>query len=766
LINVFGLSLSLAFVILIGLYSFKEYGTDKMHSKADRIYVLGEEMEGTSYYTGGNTYIQRYIKSRYPEVESSCAVASQNSNVMMPSGEMSAAYELCVDSTFYRIFDFRLLEGDRNHVLDAKNYAVVTETFARKMFGNKDPVGQEIELDGKRHLRITGVAADMKNSSIRNADIIARFEDLRNKSMLNPHMNNATGAEIFILAKPHSDIESKTEDMTKYFKTFFWLYQHPDCATGVLLVPLNKLYFSGIQSNSGVTIRGERKLVDILFALGLIILLFSIMNYINLTVAISGNRAKEMAVRRLLGSRRWEIMLKLVAESLLLCIISSVVAVLLSYIFLPYASHLLGTELQIGVLFSPAVLSVMIAFILVIGILAGIIPAFVISKAQPVEIVRGTFRQRIRMTFSKIFIIFQNVVTIIMIAVAIIMISQTRHLIHAPLGFNTKNLIDVDNPAFDTLKFQTFVNELKGLACVSRVTACEGTPKDGGNNETIVYKGKNLSFQILIGDENYMDIFGLKVIQDNNIEDQNGVYVNMAALTGMGLDKNAKAIDIYAGHPSWGSGPKPIRGILADFHLRNILAKEHPLLITIKKKVKYPWDFIVEVQGNPVEAYKAVQKVYKKVFNATLDDDNPFLDQKVAAEYESEKRMSTMVSLFAGIAIIISMLGLIAMSTYFIEQRRKEIALRKVFGSSRSQILKRLIKVFVIYVAVAFVIAVPVIYYIGRSWLSNYNYRISLSPWIFIAAGLFTFLISFVAVYLQSYMAANANPVEGVAENQ
>ena len=760
LINVFGLSISLMFVILIGIYTQQEYNIDKMHSKADRIYALGGTVKGESQpFEASHHDIQARLLSRYPEIESTCAVSRAELYLNMPYGSKLKAKTLFVDSTFYKLFDFELIEGNRNTVLNEKNSAVVTQEYAKKIFGNVDPIGQTITYNDSIHLVVTGVAKKMENSCLSNNDMLIRFENAKNynSALLGSGMGNATGASVFILTKPNTDLMSKTTDMKSYFKTFFWFYKMPDCADGVLLLPLNKLYFSNTDSCSEVTTRGDLKLVNILFTVGLVVLLFAIMNYINLTVAQSGFRAREMAIRRLLGSQRKEIIVRLIFESILLCFISLLIALALAFSLAPYANGILNTKLMMGNIFHVIDLSIIFFVLLVVGTLAGVFPAIVISASKPIEIVRGTFLRRTKMVFSKIFITFQNMITIVMIAVSLTMMLQIHHLIKAPLGYNTKGLVYISNPG-DSTKATTFINELRNQSCISNVSACDGIPFDRGNNNTIPYQGKTISFQTLIGDTVYMDILGLKLRQDNHTANTTKRYYNMQAFNELGLKSDARSIPCF-------EDKSTIDGIIRDIHIGDITTEQHPLRVIIKKSIAQPWGFLIKVNGDAVEAYKQIQKTYSKIYQLSLDEDHPYIDQQIEQNFEKEIRLSHIISIFAFIAVLVSLLGLIAMSTYFIQQRRKEIAIRKVFGSTNVQIWKKLLKTFLTYVIIAFVLAIPVIYYFMSRWLSGYSYRISLNPWIFIIAGLFCLIISFVAVFVQSYQASNANPVDSVKDN-
>jgi putative ABC transport system permease protein len=266
------------------------------------------------------------------------------------------------------------------------------------------------------------------------------------------------------------------------------------------------------------------------------------------------------------------------------------------------------------------------------------------------------------------------------------------------------------------------------------------------------YEGRTVSCQEITSDQTFFDMMGFRILRDNRVTSENACFLNEQALKEFELEEDAETFPYY-------DNRYPVAGIIKDFQLRNITFKNQPVLYRIRKVEEiYIWDIVAEVQGDPFAAYKEIDAVYKQVTG--LDFNGEFMDEQIAGSFEAQRRTSVIVSIFAGIAIIISLLGLLAMSTYFIQQRAREIAIRKVFGSTNGQMLKRLVFTFLNYVWIAFVIAVPVVWYAMQEWLSGYDYRITLGPLIFVAAGLFCLIISFVTVFVQSYYAANANPVK------
>ena len=763
-INVFGLSVSLMFVMLIGVYVWQEYRVDKQHSKAERIYTLGIDMGVDDKEIGTSRQVAPYLKSRYPEIEMTCGVARDETLVHLNDDQLLKKHALYVDSTFFQMFDFELLRGDRKSVLRGKDDCVVTEALARQLFGDTDPIGKHVKLGYRgKVLKVTGVMKEMKNSSLQEADFVCRFEHVRNQALVE-NMSNATGATLYVLTKPDTDLGAKAADMTQYFKEFFWIFQLEDIESKVIVLPFSEQYFSEIQDCNRHTSRGSLKLVKMLFASCLVVLLFAVFNYINLTVAQSGRRSREMAMRRLLGSHRSGIMKRLMAESIMLSMFSLVLSLLLAMAFAPFFSQLLETKLLLADALTPMSICGILLFALMLGALAGVVPAVVISRAQPIEVVRGTFAHHTRMVFSRAFIVLQNVITIVMIAVALTMSLQMRHIINAPMGFNKDNIVVLGNPG-DSLQASTFTKEVEKLTCVKLVSASAGTPSSGGNNNTITLNSKKtVSLQILMGDKNFMEMYGLKPKKENTDGSNIKLYVTEQTLREMGNEFYDLRWSSILGQKDVNINPYAC-GVLEDFHIRNIEQETHPMIIFIKDKVIYPWDFSILITGNPVEALEQIKDVYKKVYNFDIPDEHPFIDQQISAYYTEAIRLSHIVTLFATMALLVSLLGLVAMSTYFIQQRRKEIAIRKIFGSSSSLVCRKLIQTFLTYVAIAFIIAVPVIWYVMSDWLSQFSYRIALSPWIFLTAGAVCFLISLLSTIIQSWVAANENPIKHIKDN-
>jgi putative ABC transport system permease protein len=763
LVNVFGLSVSLMFVILIAVYAMQEMSVDTFHAKGDRIYILGrEDSPGAAWKLGSR------LKARYPEIEETCAtVLGRNVPVEINDRKVKADLTLA-DSTFFNLFSFELLSGDRRQALDARNGAVVSESFARKAFPDTDPVGQTLRLYDSLYVTVNGVMKDIRRSTVPYADILLRIEHVNyfNSSLASDTYGNYGSTALFLLARERADLRAREADMLEWFKEEVWLYRDGH-AGQVHIVPLRELYFAdrypAYRNYNGWLLNfGNSSLMTILMWVGILILLFAVINYINLTTAQAGFRAKEMAARRLLGSSRAELFVRLMTESTLLCFVSFAAGLLLACFAAPYAGQLVERPLDLNGAVTPGSVAVAAGVVLLLGAVSGLLPAVVISNAKPIEIVRGGFRRKTKMTFGRVFITFQNAVTIVLLASSITMISQVNHLIRAPLGYRTENLIDIAFSPGDSREAKLLLaEELKRLPVVKRTGFSAGTPFTRGNNQTMkLSDGKQISFQQFFCNEDFFDMIGWEKLRDNHVSGE-AFYLNERALTELGIAEDAPTFPYY-------EGVEQVAGVVRDFQLRNITTRPSPVMIRVMKQEElaerysggFLWNLVVEVEGRPAAAWSAVKEVYERIMRSEFD--GKFIDRQVAASFDAERRTSRMLILFTAVAVLISLLGLLAMSTYFIRLREKEIAVRKIFGSTNPEVLRRMVGTFMSYVLIAFAAAAPVAWYLMHRWLSGYAYRITLGVWIFLAAGAFCLLVSFATVFFQSYAAACANPAVSI----
>lgn len=773
--NVIGLSVSLMFVLLIGVYVYQETSINWQQANSDRIEALGFNMPygGKSQdIVGLHHYVPWQLKKRYPEIENVCGVVNMDKKVDK-DGEFIPTTILCADTTFFEMFsEPHFIEGNARTCLNDRQSAVITESFARTLFGNAEPMGKTFSYvlpTGKQiRLHVTGIINDFGKTTIfKKADVIVNFYHARYENYSDTDegfLDNSVsvgGAACFVQLTPGRTLAGKEKELTNYIHSFFQFFNDKASPMQLVVFPLKDLYFTKAMLAAECLRKGNAMLVNILLLVSIVILLFAVLNYINLTVALSGYRAREMATRRLFGASKQEIQRRMVVESTLLCLVSLLIAIVLAVILAPVFGKMLNTSINMAVLVHPLAIVMLLGGILVVGILAGVFPSAVLSRAKPIEVVRGTFRHLTRTRLSAAFIVVQNVFTIALLAASMTMTAQVNLLVNTPMGFHTEGLLDVMNVGTEE-EGQLFMQKLKTLPAVKAVTASRGAPQNGGDNQTNIVGGKQMSFQYFVGDQNFPKVYGLSRKDGGQLK-RGYYYLNDRAVNDFGsIGKRPEALlkDIQFWQVD---SLAPYGGTFVDFHIHNIEAPQQPMLIYITDSIDDVWEYTIALQGNLTEDYDAVARVYREVYHMDMRYYGEFVDKRIQQDFDDSRRMSQIVAMFTLVAIVISILGLVAMSTYFIQQRRNEIAVRKVFGSTGNQIRLRLIRQFMRYVGIAFVIAVPLTWYFVGDWISQFSHRIQWG-WFIPLAGVLVALISLAAVAIQSYRASNENPARVIKQ--
>ena len=777
-INVVGLALSLMFVILIGDYTYRQFSIDKWHRNHERIYVLGTE--------NGNSLLSwpdcaHSLKDRYPEVEDVCCVYMHNGKikhedkVYEESQGDNAGNIMLADSNFFRFFDFKMIDGDRETALDSPEKCVVTESLAKALFPDGNALGQPLQIEGTRYVfvsddngdpydsslvyTVSGVIKDLdKTVFLNETAVIANFERapqvlgyrLRNDLMASGPLGSTLS---FLMLRPGASLEDKIEDLTSYCIESIPVFNFYG-NTKAAIIPLDDLMFAPQNTGAGLQ-TGDKSLLGILLAVVLAILMFAVTNYINLTVANTGFRAKEMATRRLLGSDGLGISLELIGESTLMVFISFIIGGALALLLEDKVAVLFKGKIDILKDINFSTVSVSLLFIVLTGIISGIMPTISLSKYKPIDVVKGSFRYHSKMVLSRIFIILQNVITMTMMTATLTILLQMSHLVKAPLGYNTENIFRVssDNPEVmrNALKSQPFVQEIGSFSGTSLDgNYCSmSTRKDKDNNNLLVY--------LTTWDKEFIDIMGINLVKDNHLSGD-VKYINEELAGKLSLGDGESEV-------TWGDGKvMQVAGIFSNFHMTNILDPYQPFLISVKDtdEIEDP-NFMVKTDGSP-DARKKLCDLVKEVDGSTEDIDWKVqsIESTVKASLNEEKNTMRIVSIFTGVAVLISILGFIGMSLFFIRQRKKEIGVRRIMGSTTNEVLSLLLTKFCAPLLVSFIFAVPLSWFIMGKWLESFSYRIGLSPWIFIASGAVSLLIAVVSIFFQTLHAAHSNPADAI----
>ena len=755
-INLVGLTVSMAFVLLLAAYVQRQLSTDSFQKNADRIYVIANEDNVTMGY-----WLDKHLKNNFPEIEKGCCVANIASAAAFNiNGERVYGSTMAADSTFFEMFSYDLLEGNKADWRVSQDRCMVSREFANAHFGDKDPLGQIISFnyEGSFQLTVCGVYEDFGNSILKAPDVLIRGDimPLINTSH-DEYMSNAGGGICFVMAYPGADLLARQDDILSWCEEHFWVYKSQ--YDKVRIIPLRDMYFlnEGIRYGSDTIQFGNRSFVNLLLAMCLLLLAFAVLNYINMTTALTGFRAKEMATRRLVGAEKRSIFLKVISESTIICAISMLLAILLAEALAPTASRILEYQVSIFKAITPVNVLLVLGFIVILGILSGLVPALLIQQAQPIEIVRGTLRLKTKTVYSKVIIVVQNVVAVVMLVSALTIGLQIRHMVSADLGYNTKDILVVDNAFGQTGQIRPLLDKWREEPCVEEVGQGDGIPLGGTNNWTMeMPDGHWVSFQQIQGDDKYFDILGLKVKQDNH--QPNKWWLNEYAFKQIGIDESAMEF------VSAKNGTRSIGGIYYDFKIRPLEADQSAAMIYNRGENPdddYPWVLLVKTTGDQAAAKKQVEAAGKEVFPDRLFEAQ-YIKEMIEDGFSDESRVLNIVLIFTLLSILVSALGLFAMSSYYMQQEIRSVSVKKVFGADYSGVLKELVLSFMKMVGIAFVIGVPIAWFIMNRWLSGYGHRIDLHWWIFVLAGLAVAFIAAISVLYQSIKTARTNPAEAL----
>ena len=718
------------------------------------------------------TQVATEMKEICPDVEKTCRIFSHSGKIKYGQREMrdnEHGVIMLADSTFFDFFDFELKEGQKETALNAPDKCLITESLAKTLFAGKNPIGESLNVVGDRHVRIgdrvdpydstlvytvSGVVKDLDRTVFPNeTQIIASMQ--RYGQVLGyelPSEVMAYGAQgackVMLMLRQGASPEKVTHMAQEHLKKNYSWWKENECT----LTPFKTLMFAPQNSGMGL-LKGDKSRFLILFSAVLAILFFAVSNYINLTVANTGFRAKEMATRRLLGSSSREISLKLIAESTLMVAVSFVIGLALAFCFQQDFAELFQGKIALQNDASWQSVAICLGFILLLGILSGMIPSWQISRLQPLDIVKGTFRFRSKMVLSKVFIIIQNVLTVVMLTAAFVIALQLHHLIHAPLGFNTKNLFYI----YSMDDAQALRSQLEAMPFVEEIGEFSGTSlaNYNSNQTTINRDDKFVTFYTAEFDSTAWRLTGLTVLKEFE-QAENGVYLTEEMMRQMGFTDKDRVLDYYNGTKD------AIVGVLKDFHRINVLNDVQPFSIRLKQHIDNP-NLLVKTNGTKESKAAFIKMLSDKGYeDKLLKWYVVSLEETVAESFEENQRLLHIISLFTLVAIVISIMGFVGMSLFFIRQRKKEIGLRKIMGSTSQEVMSLMLRTFLLPLFVSFIIAIPLAWNIMSDWLTNFSYRITLSPWMLLVPCLFSLLIAFLSVFVQIGRAVRANPIESI----
>ena len=766
LINVVGLVVSLMFIILLGDYTWRQYSIDSWHQHADRIVLMGDQTSFSMWPQAAEK-----IKDMCPEIEQKCCVMSVRGKIKygrqeVKDGENENGIIMVADSTFFQFFDFELETGSRQTALNSPDKCVITERLARRLFGDKNPIGESVQIVGEYDVEpgntvydstlvytVSAVAKDFDHTVLPNeTQIIASMK--RYPQMLGAEFpsysyafSNAGACKVFFMLRPGMTLDNKKKTIDNYIANNYFI---PFGEYKVSVTPLKEVMFAPQNDGKGLQ-KGDKTRLHILITAVLALLFFAITNYINLTVANTGFRSKEMATRRLFGSSHRMIAWKLIAESTLMVALAFAIGLALALCFQDDAISLFKGKIAITDDINIVSVSLCLGGIFLVGIVSGLLPSWQMTRYQPIDIVKGNFRFRSKMVLGKVFIILQNVITVTMLTASLVIWLQLHHLIHAPLGFNTEHLFYIISPEGKEQVVRSKLEKMPFVEKIGTFNGCTFTQFHTGLY-IIVRDDKFVSMFETDMDKTTFELLGLQIKQNHGTSND-GIYLNEEALRQLDNKIDAREFGWYDG------GKEPVAGVLEEFHSVNVLSPIQPFAIRVQKDKEFPM-FLVKTNGDK-QAKAAFDEMMKKL-NESAEDRVQSIEESIAETFKDQQHTLKLITLFTLIAIVVSVLGFIGMSLFFIRQRQKDIGIRKIMGSTSHEVMMLMLRTFCAPLLVSFVIAIPLSWYVMNDWLSNFSYRISLSPWIFAVTCAFALLVAVLSVSIQIIKAVRTNPVESI----
>jgi putative ABC transport system permease protein len=774
-INVFGLSIGLASCILIFIFVRYETSYDKGFANSDRIYRAVSEWK----YTDGNEFYSQgtplpmgpALRNDFSQFEKVASIQHDGGTIKIKAeagkSEIKKSEDVYyAEPSFFEIFNYKWLYGNPNQSLSAPNQVVLTEKKATDYFGDwHKALGKSITLDNKTDFKITGIIKENGPNSSFPINIVFSYATYQNRN-LKEWGSVSSNSECYVLLKPGVTVNQVTSQL----KQFSRKYEHDPNAPGKVghqFQALNDIHHNDRYGNFSDVTTPFKQLWGISI-IGLFLLLTACINFINLATAQAISRSKEVGVRKVMGSRRKQLIVQFLSETSLITLIALLIACVLTELALPGMESLFGASVTFELFSHPIVFVFLFGMLILVSFLAGLYPALVMSGFSPALAIKNRVSTANAggVGLRKTLVVVQFAITAILIVSTLIIIKQMSYIRDKSLGFDTKAIaiIDIPRDSVSLLKFETIKNQILAKKGVKSVSFNSASPSSNSNNETsFTYNSsKSVDFQVNVklADDKYFDTFGLTLVAGRLLAKSDTIkefVINETLLKKLNVKNPNEAIGKIMG--LWGS-KGPIVGVVKDFNNYSLHDAIAPIAIFSSKK-RYN-TLAVKLESKDLVS---TMKEIEATFNANFPDyvyDVKFLDDEITNYYHTEQVMGTLFKVFAGVVIFISFIGLFGLISFVATQRTREIAIRKVLGASNMELIKMLNSSFMWMVLIANMIAWPVAYIFVKEWLSGFQYRIDLSIWPFIIAMIISMTITLITVTLRSYRAAKANTIDAL----
>lgn len=778
LINIIGLAIGIAACILILTFVLYERSFDNFHTK--NLYRLNEVQKFEGMVASQKVALSMFpmgptLKSEFPEIQNFTRV-SWSAKMQMRKGDKRVYLDqgLLVDSTFLQMFDFKLLKGNRETVLQKPNSAVLTRASAEKLFGKEDPIGKTIAYYGGDtiNLIVDGVLENVPQNSQIQFDALFSFST---RYSTNPDLINNWGGnwlDTYLQLAPNTNIATLEKKFPAYLKKYMarndnWKNYE------LFLLPLKDVHANA--GDIGLDYLNYQKFdksyTNIFFVIALIVLVIACINFMNLSTARSAERAREVGIRKSVGAFRWQLGMQFISESVILSLIALIFAIVLVELCLPLVNNLSQRHLQLPLFSNPLLLLAVVAGTIIIGILSGLYPAAYLSAFQPVKVLKGSVQTgRNKSLLRNALVIAQFASAIFLMISTVFAVRQLQYMQQRDPGFNRDQVVTIPLDQFSYGKYDVVKQELLANSLIAGVTGAQDVLGSHLDQSGIQFQGdgplRQLTSTRLIVDPDYLTLYKIPLLMGKNFSKDataNGkeYIINESLAKELLKDNKGKSMQWLLGKNFGFDSIGTIVGIAKDFNFNSLHYKIETMFMFNQKDWGYS-NISVKVNGSKAsDALAFIQSVWQK--NCP---DSPFeyhfLDDHFEDVYRADAQVSTIVGILAGIAIIISCLGLFGLASYAAERRIKEVGIRKVLGASVENIVTMLSKDFLKYVLIAALIAWPLAWFSVYKWLEDYAYRIEISWWIFLLAVVVAIMIALLTIAFQAIKAAVANPVKSL----
>jgi putative ABC transport system permease protein len=781
-INILGLSIGLATCLVIMVFMYHELSFDRFNEKADRIVrvifvgsVQGEKMKEPHVMPP----VAQTLKNDFPEVEEATRLRNAGSPLVTYQGktfkEDGFAY---VDSNFFDVFTLPIIEGNPKTALSQPQSVVITKETAKKYFGNENPLGKVIDIKSwNKSFTITGIIKEVPDASHFHFSFFASttgLEEARSSSWMS--------SEFFtylVLPKgyDYKKLEAKMPgvidkylgpQMQEGMGMTLQEFRAKGNDLGLYLQRLTDIHLYS-DLNFDLSPGGDISYVYIFGAIAIFMLLIACINFMNLSTAGASRRAKEVGIRKVIGSGKKQLIGQFLAESVVLTFLSLLIAILLVQLFFPVFNQLAGKNIGLSIFKNPLLIIGVFLLVLITGLLAGSYPAFFLSSFKPVAVLKGKFiASKSSFSLRSGLVVFQFFISIVLIICTAVVYRQLNYIQDKKLGYNKEQVLVLPDTWILGDKENLFQQQIMEDSRVVSASISGYVPAGNSNNNNFFLYDTDISTQIKTLryqiDPQYIPTLGIEMSAGRNfnpsmLTDSNAIIINESAAKAFGWNEDAIGKTLKRNFNKGEMLSYQVIGVVKDFHFKSLHEPISPLVMTMGEN---SGNIIIKIKTSDIPGLLVQIKNQWSAFGKETPFSYSFLDDRFRKTYEAEQNTGKLMGIFAALTIFVACMGLFGLAMFTAQQRTKEMGIRKVLGASVSNIVTLLSKDFIKLVIVAFIIASPIAWLIMNKWLQDFAYRTDISAWVFVAAAVLSIFIAFITISIQSLKSALANPVNSL----